>query len=267
MMPTAEKSVLPRWLAVLAGPLVILLALAAGSFTAVVRSTRWLEPSRAVTIAPGSAHQALTPCLRYPAPPAPHLLNDAAEALADAGLTELIGLTGDIDARAASRESVLHAQNEVDEYLDAMAAQGSLVGRLVIAVKRDLLREELTRAFAGASPINRTIVGLPVEQRAAFEAQWEREPSVFIRPALGKLNDRLAIVVTGRRLDLVLAGLEKQIAAGEQPDLARLGMTSMQLQDEWLLPFKLEWINDRELRLMSHDQQRTLAVKARQLLR
>ncbi len=216
----------------LAGPVLLLLAVCAITFALVARYTELLDPhgSPAMLSSMERFHAGAPPCLRYPVAPAPASITTAVDALAEAGLerAELSPLVGDLYARAERRELPLHPKATEDEYLDALAEGRGLFGRVTLFLKRDRLRAVLRRMTV-TPPLTRTISSLPPAHRAAFEAQWARDPSLFVLPGLIAVLDQLSVATTSRRLDAVQALLEQRGVL----ELEALGLPQALLQDDW----------------------------------
>lgn len=249
----AEGGPLSR-VSALAVPVLILLVLTVGTFVGVVRYTTVFDPAGG-TLPSDASHHDPRPCLRYPTAPQPNSLETASLALLEAGLTssDVSDLVGDLYARARAREASLHTGSEVEEHLVALGGEGGLFSRLVIAVKRDRLRERLTSILAVTPATRRTIASLPAKQREVVEAQWARDPAVFVLPGLLNLVRQLKYDATDARLDEVQAMLEAQISRGETPSLEALrdSHTDEQLQDGWGFALSLERTGDGEFTLAS----------------
>jgi type II secretory pathway component PulC len=244
----AESNPLSR-VSALAAPVLILLVLGVGSFVGVVRYTSVLDP-RSGAMATDEHHRDPKPCLRYAKDPGPAAIRLAAEELSKAGVTSLdvSDLVGDLYARAETREAALHPLAQEDEQLEAFG-RASLRDRLVIAVKRDLIRAELVKLLKRTPAVTTRIVDLPPEKRAAVEAEWARDPSVFILPGLIGLVRELKWVTSKRRLEVIFVELEDQLEAGKQPSLEAL--TTPERDDDWGHPFTLERTGEDEFTLAS----------------
>ncbi|MDP1823739.1 MAG: hypothetical protein Q8L48_10865 [Archangium sp.] len=219
----------------LAGPAVVILAVSVGTFVAVVRYTEVLDPATDASwlTSMDRTHTGAPPCLRYPSPPKPASVVEAAEAFADAGISanDVRELVGEVYARAERQESALHPRAQSDEYLDVMARHSGVLGRMVIFLKRDRLNDTLHRTLAFGPPIKLTVAALPEPRRAVFEVQWVRDPAVFVLPGLSDFVERLAVTVTSKRLDRAQALLEQQAAKGEALSLE--GLPASERQDDW----------------------------------
>lgn len=229
-----------------AAPALIVFVLIMGALVGVARYTSLLDP-RNDTLATDEHHRDPKPCLRYPTAPPSAEIRAAAQALLAAGVTPAMvaDLIGDFYARAEAREAGLHALSPVDEQLE-VTARGGLFNRLVIAVKRDRLREQLARILGPGPRVSATIATLPPPQRAAVEAQWAKNPSVFMLPALIPLLDQLKTLLTEARLDVLVTRLEAQRTAGLAADLEalRTELGAEALQDAWSAEFTLERTGD-----------------------
>lgn len=237
----------------LAGPAVVLLAVSVGTFVAIVRYTELLDPatSSAWLTSMDRTHTGAPPCLRYPSPPKPASVVEAAEAFADAGISsnDVRELVGEVYARAESRELALHPRSQADEYLDVMGQNTGVLGRMVIFLKRDRLHDSLNRTLAFRPPIKLTAAALPELSRATFEVQWARDPAVFVLPGLSDFLERLAVTVTSKRLDRAQALLEQQAAKGEALTLS--GLPAGEREDDWGGALELE---GQELRSLGRDR-------------
>lgn len=247
-------------LAPIAAPVLMVLALAVGTLVGVVRYTPFLDP-RSGAMPTDEHHRDPKPCLRYPTAPPPAEIHAAAKALVAAGVTHATttDLIGDFYARAATREAGLHALSPVDEHLEVMARGGTL-SWLAVALKGERLRAQLATVLGPLPPVSSTIAALPPGQRAAIEAQWAKEPSVFVLPGLIDLVNELKRLVTEQRLDALLARLEAQRAAGQTPTLDGLEAEAGReaLEDAWFFAFTLERTAPDQLTLMSLGADRAL---------
>ena len=242
------------WLSSLAVPALLVLVMSAATFVLVTRFTELLDPadSSLRLSEMNRFHTGPPPCLRYPADPTPGSAELAAEALAAAGVrrNDLSEIMGDVYARAEAREASAHQKSSTDEYLELMAERNGLLGRAALLIKRDLYREKLAHLGALRPPITRTIASLSVPARAEFEAQWARDPSLFVLPGLIRLLDQLAVTATLRRLDTVRAKLEQ---SGES---TLDGLSADDRKDEWGTDLELEPASEDGLTLTSlgHDR-------------
>ncbi len=240
----------------------VLLIVSAGTFALVVRYTELFEllPSSVPPAALARFHTGTTLCLRYSTAPDARSLDEAVLALAGSGLEtkEFFELFGDLRARAARLEAAHHSKVEVDEYLETMGERGDLLARVALVLKRDLLRQRLKFWTTFMTGTTRTIASLPEARRAALEAQWARDPSLFVYPGNFLLKDLLAAEVTSRRLDRVQLMLEARAHDGGELDLESVGIPRAARSDEWFGTFELERGRDAGLVLMSlgHDGKR-----------
>jgi hypothetical protein len=232
-------------------PIVALIIFAVCTFVGVARYTTLLDPAGGGRLPSALLlHPSAAPCLRYPSAPPASSVKEAAGALAAVELSDVSDLAGDLHARAARSEASLHPRSEVEEHLAQMFEDVPLQGRLVLTLKRDLMRAQLTELLTMALPVTRTIASLPEAQRVVFEQQWARDPQVFVLPGLLVLTRELHLAVTERRLDAVLATLQQQISRGEVPHLAGE-------EDDWGSPLVLERASADELTLSSLGADRT----------
>lgn len=249
-------------LGALAPVLFLALVLLVATFVGLARYTSLLDRPFGVgdALPTAAMHTGAGPCLRYPEAPTAHSTSEAARALIAAGLSpeDLTSRVGDLYARAEAEEAKRHPQTLVEEHLESMRASSSLPGRLVVFVKRDRLRTELARVLAMTVPPGPTLASLPEAGRAAFEAQWARDPKVFVLPGLLELSRALKVEATQVRLDTVLRALEAQVARGESPSLEALGLPAAELQDGWGNALALERAENGRLQLISFGADREL---------
>ncbi|MBL8911399.1 MAG: hypothetical protein JNM17_11960 [Archangium sp.] len=216
-------------------PMLVVLVLSVGALFGVARYTQLLDPVPAGLPPTDALHHGPRPCLRYPTDPDRSSTREAARALAKAGVTSSLvtELLGDLYARRAAREATLHVRDEADEALDALVGSG-LRARLVMAAKRDLLREQLIRVLREDPQGTTTIASLPREQREAIDAQWVRDPAVFVLPGVMDLLNQLKRQATEELLGRLVATFEKELAAGNEPVLGADGF------DAWGTELRLE---------------------------
>lgn len=236
-------------LAALSGPILIILVFLAGGFVGMVRYTGVFDAAIGVggrLPVEASLHHGSSPCLRYPVAPRAGSVREAADHLAAAGLTgsQLSDLIGELYARAAVQETPLHALGEVDEYIETLSRGSTLFSRMVIALKGERLRAQLASLLTATPPMKTTVAALAPEPRAAVDAEWARDPSVFVLPGLLQLSRALRVSATERTLDAALVKLERQVANGEE---VRLDPA----EDDWGSPLTLERTSEDELTLIS----------------
>ncbi len=241
----------------LAVPVLFILVLTVGTFVGVVRYTDVLDPQvgKGGAIPTDAFHHDPKPCLRYPNAPLRSSIETTARALlrVDLTSTEVSDLVGDFYARANTREAGLHVDSAADEHLETFSRGSGLISRLVIALKRDRLLDQLNKLLATTPPMRRTIASLPEKQRDAVDAQWTRDPAVFVLPGLMELIKEMKFQLSDTRLEGLYSRLDDQISAGKAPDLelVRVSHPDLQLQDAWGADFTLERTGDDEYTLAS----------------